>query len=221
MWDFEVLLMNSTGRMHCLRGKWYYCLNSTRDFAYPLGWDKQVTDGMQNLFTLLGSMNVRRHQRANFWNHVYYPYLPWIRTNPSYDDLVFYALRDVPSPEDIEVTPEGKFMLRNSLVKEWDELEKMLLFLGVGLTHDTTIIRPRSPADLGYRKVHWMRAIAHQQALAAHDWFAVWMGFLSYFIGTEGISEERWKKIKKLVGNDTWCADLWDGACAEYNVDNP
>ncbi|KAF9456893.1 hypothetical protein BDZ94DRAFT_1302244 [Collybia nuda] len=46
--DFEEFLSNTKGKLQFVGGKWYYCLNSSRNFETPMDWEKDVDYAASN-----------------------------------------------------------------------------------------------------------------------------------------------------------------------------
>ncbi|KAF9461599.1 hypothetical protein BDZ94DRAFT_1310479 [Collybia nuda] len=228
--DYETLLSTTKGRLQFLGGKWYYCLNSTRNFETPIDWEKDTGNRMRNLFSLPHNMYARRHQRPNYYNPSY-PYLGFTPIKPIFKDSVFYILDDMPKPDDIHMREDGMFILDPSVASLWKNLETLLRFViaNIRIIVQDRVILPRDASDLGYTKAHRTYEIAMRQSIASRDWFAVWMGALSYYMSTYGLLSENsieesslWSDMVFSVGdNEGWLRELWVSIVTEFSPENP
>uniref|UniRef100_A0A8H7XJE8 Uncharacterized protein n=1 Tax=Psilocybe cubensis TaxID=181762 RepID=A0A8H7XJE8_PSICU len=106
--------------------------------------------------------------------------------------------------------------MRIEKIRQWSSLEQDLSRMSHYLSTLTkcNVLKPVGPWAFGYSKRHTSRANAIHALERSRDWFALWMGLLSYLIT---VAETRGKELQEYPGlsSSTWVEYLLEKHCKE------
>ncbi|KAG1889264.1 hypothetical protein F4604DRAFT_2015519 [Suillus subluteus] len=120
------------------------------------------------------------------WAYETCPWFPLIATSPDFSGAVFACLNHSLYSLPIESTPDGRYMLRGDVRREWESLEQKLLWcsqqLAVNMHFPWYGQAPRPPKDYGYLRSHANARLAKKVALRSRDAFLGISALCTYFI---------------------------------------
>ncbi|KAH9477325.1 hypothetical protein JR316_0009530 [Psilocybe cubensis] len=109
-----------------------------------------------------------------------------------------------------------QYSMRIEKIRQWSSLEQDLSRMSHYLSTLTkcNVLKPVGPWAFGYSKRHTSRANAIHALERSRDWFALWMGLLSYLIT---VAETRGKELQEYPGlsSSTWVEYLLEKHCKE------
>jgi hypothetical protein len=137
-------------------------------------------------------LNVSMFKQPIWWSE-FWGWVSFIPLAPSFTSTPFTIFSWAPRIEQVKVSfllPSGQeeddilFKMDPDSIYKWNNAEKLVveaarriqLFFGIQGN------APPAPSTFGYNRSHKSHAVAKRMISISHDWFAVWMGFLSYLI---------------------------------------
>jgi hypothetical protein len=109
------------------------------------------------------------------WAYETRPWFPLIATSPDFSGAVFACLNHSLYSLPVESTPDGCYMLRGDVQREWESLEQKLLWcsqrLAVNIHFPWDGQAPRPPKDYGYLRSHADARLAKKVTLRSRDTF--------------------------------------------------
>jgi len=188
---------HSQGHAFLHNGEVFYSPNSSRRIIIP---DRPGP-----------SSRYRFHKKDALWECFHDP--QWwteaycfVPLRPSFEGDTFGSLREILSSV-IGPDSDGRFYLHEDKAVQWIQLQDWLFYISALL--EKTIgtypsLKPIPPSFLGFQKRFKSLRSARIQATISRDWFAIWMGLLSFKIAAVsdwfGMLAER--DIPKIWLND-------------------
>jgi hypothetical protein len=112
---------------------------------------------------------------ATQWAYETRPWFPHIAAKPHFDGAVFGCLNHSLYSLPIASTPDGRYILREDVRREWESLEQKLLWcqqrLAVNIHFPWYVQPPRPPRDYGYLRSHADAKLAKKVAMRSRDAF--------------------------------------------------
>jgi hypothetical protein len=183
-------LDHSLGRISIIEGDIFYSPNCPSPAVLP---DAPISNSY-----IFRETSVRLHMfhTPRWWTQPY-GWLAFLPLRPSFSGYPFDRLNIFPA---IEQVGPSLYRLHDDIISRWKRLENKLVWATafIGQRHPAVCLRPPPPSAFGYIRSYRSPRAARAQAHASRDWFAMWMGLLSYHIASAYDSKHT------LPGIPTW-----------------
>ncbi|KAF9472480.1 hypothetical protein BDN70DRAFT_818581 [Pholiota conissans] len=175
----------SQGRAFVQDGTIFYSPNCSRTVVVP------ASESIQSPFNH-EHLNASIFRQPVWWSDVY-GWQSFIPLAPSYASVPFEPFCWMPRIVEADVLVDGnscmmekRFQMNSKDYSIWTEQERLLTEAAqrIRIWYKIPGTLPPAPSMFHYGQMHKSRGVARRMITLARDWFAVWMGFVSYLIAS-------------------------------------
>jgi hypothetical protein len=178
----------SNGSAFVQNGVIYYSPNCARPVVIP----QRPVYSVPDPFSQTGHIDVSMFKQPVWWSHGW-TWLSFIPLAPSFVFTPFESLCAMPRIEEVafsfhgpsgEIQRETRFRMNEYDIQCWLTEEQRIVQVAraIQLRYAIPGNLPPKPSSFHFAHAHRSHRIAKRRICIAREWFAIWMGFVSYFI---------------------------------------